>query len=105
MSSMAGKSDMGHHSRLLDTGESGTRPETRVGGVGGSKLGYPRPIICPDLISLPFSCYAFRISRLDSTRSIKGRMPKSLEIANDSACRKVALARSPSLLRSRRRSA
>ena len=40
--------------------------------------------------------YALRISRLDSTRSIKGRMPSLLEIARDSFSRVTALARSPS---------
>ncbi len=29
--------------------------------------------------------YAFSISRLDSTRSINGRMPSSLEMARDSS--------------------
>ena len=49
--------------------------------------------------------YAFRISRRDSTRSIKGLMPSSLEMAKDSSSRATALGRSPSLLRSRNMSA
>ena len=35
--------------------------------------------------------YAFSISRRDNTRSIKGLMPSSLEIANDSSRRGRAL--------------
>ena len=50
-------------------------PETRTGGVGGSKLGNPTPITCPDIVSIPFSSYASKIFRRDRTRSIKGRMP------------------------------
>ena len=42
------------------TGESRTRPRTLVGGAGGSKLGHPKPVSCPDIVSLPFSSYAFK---------------------------------------------
>ena len=35
------------------TWESGTLPETPAGGTGGSKLGHPRPVVCPDIVS-PF---------------------------------------------------
>ena len=49
--------------------------------------------------------YAPRISRRDSTRSIKGRMPSSLEMAKDSSSKVIALARSPLASRSRRASA
>ncbi len=38
--------------------------------------------------------YAFSISRLDSTRSIKGRIPSSLEMAKHSSSRDMPLARS-----------
>ena len=34
--------------------------------------------------------YTFKISRLDSTRSINGRMPNSLEMAGDSSSRVIA---------------
>ena len=43
--------------------------------------------------------YAFKMSRLDSTRSIKGRMPSSLEMANDSPSRDMAFSWSPGSLR------
>ncbi len=43
--------------------------------------------------------YAFNISRRDSTRSIKGRMPSSLEMARDSSSRDMAFSRSPGLFR------
>ena len=43
--------------------------------------------------------YAFNISRLDSTRSIKGRMPSSLEMARDSSNRDMAFSWSPEFLR------
>ena len=46
--------------------------------------------------------YAFNISRRDSTRSISGRMPNSVEMARDSSSRDTALARSPALSPSRR---
>ncbi len=49
--------------------------------------------------------YAFKMSRLERTRSIKGRMPSSLEMANDSSSRDVAFSRSPGSLRWRRASA
>ena len=39
------------------------------------------------------------MSRPDSTRSIKGRMPCSLEIANDSSSRDMAFWWSPDALR------
>ena len=78
----------------------------------------PRPLsfLFPILLTLLFhsvtnysplrsSIYAFSISRLDSTRSINGRMPSSLEIAKDSSSSDLALARSPSPSRSRRASA
>ena len=35
--------------------------------------------------------HAFRKSRRDSTRSIKGRMPNSLEMARDSSSRDIPL--------------
>jgi len=40
--------------------------------------------------------YTFSISRRDSTRSIRGLMPSSLEMASESSIRDVALAQSPS---------
>ncbi len=43
--------------------------------------------------------YALSISRLDSTRSIKGRMPNSLDMARDSSSRDIAFSRSPGSLR------
>ncbi len=43
--------------------------------------------------------YAFKISRLASTRSIKGRMPSSVEMAKDSSSGDVAFSRSPGSLR------
>ena len=49
--------------------------------------------------------YAFKISRRDSTRSIKGRMPSSLEMAKDSSSMVVAFSRSPGLPRCSRVSA
>ena len=48
---------------------------------------------------------AFRISRRDSTRSISGLMPSSVEIASDSSNMVMALSWSPSWLRSRSMSA
>ncbi len=48
------------------------------------------------------SCHAFKISRLDSTRSIKGRIPNLLEMANDSSGRVMAFSRSPGSFRWRR---
>ena len=39
------------------------------------------------------SRYALNISRRDRTRSIKGRMPNSLEMAKDSSSRDIALRR------------
>ncbi len=39
--------------------------------------------------------YAFKISRLESTRSIRGRMPRSLEMARDSSSKDMAFSRSP----------
>jgi len=39
--------------------------------------------------------YAFKISRLDNTRSIKGRMPSSLDMAEDSYSRYIAFSWSP----------
>ena len=46
-------------------------------------------ILIPSALQLPaegdISLYAFNISRLDSTRSIRGRMPNSLEMARDSS--------------------
>ena len=47
----------------------------------------------------PVGHYARRISRRESTRSIRGRMPNSLEMARASSSRDMALARSPSPLR------
>jgi len=44
--------------------------------------------------------YALSIYRRDGTRSIKGLMPSSLEIAGDSSGKDRALARSPLSLRS-----
>ncbi len=43
--------------------------------------------------------YAFKMSRLESTRSIKGRIPSSLEMAKDSSSRDMAFSRSPGSLR------
>jgi len=86
-------------------GESRTRPETRAGGASGGQLGHQRLVTCPDIVSLLFSSYAFKISRRDSTRSINGRMPSSLEMARDSSNKDIALAGSPSALRSRRATA
>ncbi len=43
--------------------------------------------------------YAPSISRLDNTRSIRGRMPSSLEMARDSSNRDMAFSRSPEPLR------
>ncbi len=37
--------------------------------------------------------HAFKISRLDSTRSIRGRMPSSLDMARDSSSRYMVSAR------------
>ena len=34
--------------------------------------------------------YALNISRLDSTRSVRGRMPNSLEMASDQSSRDMA---------------
>ena len=42
---------------------------------------------------------ALRISRRERTRSIKGRMPSSREMARDSSSRDMAFSRSPGLLR------
>ncbi len=42
--------------------------------------------------------YARKISRLDSTRSIRGRMPSSLEMASDSSNRDMAFSGSPGLV-------
>ena len=52
-------------------------------------------------IELAWSCcyYAFKMSRLDSTRSIEGRMPSSLEMASDSSSRDMAFSRSPGSFR------
>ncbi len=44
--------------------------------------------------------YAPSISRRDSTRSIKGRMPNSLEMARDSSSRDMGWARSPRVVQS-----
>ncbi len=44
--------------------------------------------------------YAPSISRRDSTRSIKGLMPSSLDMARDSSSKEMALARSLSASRS-----
>ena len=47
----------------------------------------------------PEQDYAPNISRRDSARSIKGRMPSSLEIARDSSRRDIAFSRSPDSFR------
>ena len=39
----------------------------------------------PTVTASGLDSYAFKMSRLDSTRSIKGRMPGSLEMVNDSS--------------------
>ncbi len=39
--------------------------------------------------------YAFNISRLDSTRSIRGRIPSSLEMAKDSSSMVIAFSLLP----------
>ncbi len=52
------------------------------------------------IVSRPCVTYAFSISRRDSTRSIRGLMPSSLEIDRDSSSREITLARSPSASRS-----
>ena len=44
--------------------------------------------------------YAPSTSLQDNTRSIKGRMPSSLEMARDSSSRAMAFARTASLVRS-----
>ncbi len=73
--------------------------------VGDGKLGHPRPGICQDIVSLTSSSYASKISRRDSTRSIKGRMPSSLEMARDLSSRDMAFSRSPTRFRRSRVSA
>ncbi|MCI0879750.1 MAG: hypothetical protein J4N78_12785 [Chloroflexi bacterium] len=66
---------------------------------------HQRSIVCPDVVSVPFSPYAPSISRRDSTRSINGFMPGSLEMASDSSSSVMAFSRSPSPSRSLRASA
>ena len=45
------------------------------------------------IVSRPKVSYAFNISRRDNTRSIKGLIPSSLEMAIDYSNRSAALAR------------
>ncbi len=67
-----------------------------------SQFGEPtchHAVAVPLCVPLPRWFYAFKISRRDSTRSIKGRMPSSLEMASDSFGRDMAFSRSPGSLR------
>ncbi len=49
----------------------------------------------PTVTASGLDSYAFKMSRLDSTRSIKGRMPGSLEMVNDSSNRDMTFSLSP----------
>ena len=60
---------------------------------------YSFPLVMMFLVTTGYG-YALSISRRDSTRSISGRIPSSLEIARDSSSRDMALARSLSASRS-----
>ena len=73
------------------------------------KSGTVAPTLLFHSVSIPTARnsgnHAFKISLWDSTRSINGRIPKSLEMAKDSSNKDVAVALSPSLLRCKSKSA
>lgn len=79
---------------------SGKDSSQIIFGGKSHQLSSPSNMVGPERPVKP--AQAFKISRRDRERSLRGRMPNSREMASDSSSRETARWRSPGWLRARR---